>query len=408
MIKTVKITDFDYQGRGVARIDDKVTFIRGALLDEIVEIEITKTSKKFDEAKTIKVIKKNNSRVTAPCPYYERCGGCDLMHMNYNEALKFKENKVKNTIKKFANIETTIKPIIPAEEILNYRNKVTFKVKNKKIGYYKKESNEFIEINNCLICDNLEQTLKEIKKCDLKDVSEIIIRSSKNLLEKMLIFKATKDLDTSKLKGFDSIYLLKNNQYILKSGNKNIIEIMKNFQFCISPGAFFQVNTNQAIKLYDKVLEYADPKENETILDLYSGTGTIGLYLSKKAKKIIGIEINEEAIKDANSNKEKNNIKNATFYALNANQFLSKIKEKIDTVIVDPPRGGLDTKTINSILKIHPNKIVYVSCDVSTLARDLKILSENYNVQEITPVDMFPNTCHVECVSVLHRKSLEK
>ena len=108
MIKTVKITDFDYQGRGVARIDDKVTFIRGALLDEIVEIEITKTSKKFDEAKTIKVIKKNNSRVTAPCPYYERCGGCDLMHMNYNEALKFKENKVKNTIKKFANIETTI------------------------------------------------------------------------------------------------------------------------------------------------------------------------------------------------------------------------------------------------------------------------------------------------------------
>ena len=183
---------------------------------------------------------------------------------------------------------------------------------------------------------------------------------------------------------------------------------MKNFQFCISPGAFFQVNTNQAIKLYDKVLEYADPKENETILDLYSGTGTIGLYLSKKAKKIIGIEINEEAIKDANSNKEKNNIKNATFYALNANQFLSKIKEKIDTVIVDPPRGGLDTKTINSILKIHPNKIVYVSCDVSTLARDLKILSENYNVQEITPVDMFPNTCHVECVSVLHRKSLEK
>ena len=179
---------------------------------------------------------------------------------------------------------------------------------------------------------------------------------------------------------------------------------MNDLIFYISPSAFFQVNTNQAIKLYDKVKEYAGLKGTETVLDLYCGTGTIALYLSGSCKKVYGIEINEDAIKDANLNKEKNKIKNAEFYCLNANQFLNKIKDKIDVLVVDPPRGGLDTKTINSILKLKPSRMVYVSCDVSTLARDLKLLSEEYQILEVTPVDMFPNTCHVESVCLLEKK----
>ena len=179
---------------------------------------------------------------------------------------------------------------------------------------------------------------------------------------------------------------------------------MNDLIFYISPSAFFQVNTNQAIKLYDKVKEYAALNKEDIVLDLYCGTGTIALYLSDSCKKVYGIEINEDAIKDANVNKEKNNIKNAQFYALNANQFLSKINDKIDVLVVDPPRGGLDNKTINSILKLKPKRIVYVSCDVSTLARDLKLLNEDYQVLEVTPVDMFPNTCHIENVCVLEKR----
>ena len=404
MLKTAKITDFDYMGRGIARIDGIVTFISGALLDEIVELKITKSNKKFNEGEVVKVIKKSKDRIEPICPYYNKCGGCDLMHMNYNAQLDFKRNKVITTLKKFAKLDIKVNNIIPADEIYNYRNKITFHVNND-IGFFKKKTNEFVHIDSCYICDErISKLLVQLKKLDLTNIKNITIRCSKNIQELMLIIEADEDLDISKIKGVDSIYLLKNSKYILKYGNKNIAEKMNDLVFYISPSAFFQVNTHQAIKLYDKVKEYAALNGNETLLDLYCGTGTISLYLSNSCKKVYGIEINEDAIKDANINKEKNKIKNAEFYCLNANQFLNKIKDKIDVLVVDPPRGGLDNKTIDSILKLKPNRMIYVSCDVSTLARDLKLLSEEYQVLEITPVDMFPNTCHVENVCVLERR----
>lgn len=403
MLKTVKIIDFDYMGRGVARINGIVTFISGALLDEIVEMKITKSNKKFNEGETIKVIKRNEARVNPSCPYFSKCGGCDLMHMNYNAQLEFKRNKVINTLKKFAKIDLKVNDIISANEIFNYRNKITFHVNND-IGFFKKKTNDFIHVESCLICDErINKLLKQLKKIDLTNVKNITIRCSKNVQELMLIIETNQDIDVSKIKGVDSIYLLRNDKYILKYGNKNIAEKMNDLIFYISPSAFFQVNTNQTIKLYDKVKEYAALNENETLLDLYCGTGTIALYLSNSCKKVYGIEINEDAIKDANINKEKNRIRNAEFYCLNANQFLSKIKDSIDVLVVDPPRGGLDNKTINSILRLKPSRMVYVSCDVSTLARDLKLLSEEYRVLEVTPVDMFPNTCHVENVCLLEK-----
>lgn len=404
MLKTVKIIDFDYMGRGVARIDGIVTFISGALLDEIIELKITKSNKNFSEGEVVKVIKQNKNRVEPICPYYTNCGGCDLMHMNYNAQLDFKRNKVINTLKKFAKFDIKVNDIIAADEIYNYRNKITFHVNND-IGFFKKKSNEFVRIDSCYICDErISKLLVQLKKLDLTNIKNITIRCSKNIQELMLIIETDEDIDTSKIKGVDSIYLLKNGKYILKYGNKNIAEKMNDLVFYISPSAFFQVNTHQAIKLYDKVKEYAALKGDETLLDLYCGTGTISLYLSNSCKKVYGIEINEDAIKDANINKEKNKIKNAEFYCLNANQFLNKIKDKIDVLVVDPPRGGLDNKTIDSILKLKPNRMIYVSCDVSTLARDLKLLSEEYQVLEITPVDMFPNTCHVENVCVLEKR----
>lgn len=404
MLKTVKIADLDYMGRGVARIDNVVTFVSGALLGEIVEIEISKKGKKFNEGVVVKVIKSNENRTEPICQYYQECGGCDLMHMNYQSQLEFKKNKVITTLKKFANLDLTVKDVVSADDIFNYRNKITFHINND-IGFFKKKTNDFVCIDSCLICDKkINEILNQIKKLDLSEIKNITIRCSKNINEIMLIFETNKDINIPKLKGIDSVYVLINNKYILKSGNKNIAEKMNDLIFYISPSAFFQVNTNQTIKLYDKVKEYANLNKEDIVLDLYCGTGTIALYLSDSCKKVYGIEINEDAIKDANVNKEKNNIRNAQFYALNANQFLSKIKDKIDVLVVDPPRGGLDNKTINSILKLKPKRIVYVSCDVSTLARDLKLLNEEYEVLEVTPVDMFPNTCHIENVCILEKR----
>ncbi len=400
----VKITDIDFQGRGIARIDNIVTFVDNALKGEVVDIEITKKSKKFYEGRTLNIKKKSSKRVEPSCPYYQLCGGCDLMHMDYQNQLDFKKDKVKTTLKKFANLTPKIESIIPSDEIFNYRNKITFHVSND-IGFFEKRTNDFVKVDNCLICDlNINKLIKKLKKLDLKYITNITIKVSKQTLEKMIIIEATKDIDIEPLKKSGSVYLKVKDKYIHKAGNKNIAEKMNDYVFYISPSSFFQVNTFQAIKLYDKVKEYAKLTGNENVLDLYCGTGTIGIYLANEAKKVYGIEINEDAIKDANYNKKINNIKNIEFYALNANQFLSKIKDNIDVLVVDPPRGGLDKKTINSILKLNPTRIVYVSCDVATLARDLNILKENYDVLKVAPVDMFPNTCHVESITVLERR----
>ena len=399
-----KITDLDYQGRGITRIDGVVTFVENALLDEVVDLEIVKKSKKFNEAKLNSLKEESPNRVKVKCPYYELCGGCNLMHMNYDAQLLFKEQKVKNTINKFAKIDTLIKPIVKSPETFNYRNKITFHVFNGKIGFYEKRSNKFVQVDHCLICDDeINELLKQIKKLNLTQVSNITIRVSKEFREKMIILETTKDIEIPLIENV-TIYLKIGDNYILKYGNSKIDERMNELLFKISPSAFFQVNTFGAIKLYDQVKEYANLTGKETILDLYCGTGTIGLYLANKARKIYGVEINEDSIKDANENKKINKIDNASFFALNANQFLEKITEKIDVLIVDPPRGGLDKKTIDSSLKLNPQKIIYVSCDVATLARDLNILKEFYNIKEITPVDMFPNTYHCESVCILERR----
>ena len=401
-MKEVKIIDIDHEGRGIARIDNVVTFVDNALKDEVVKIEITKKNKRYNEAKATEIIESSVDRVEAKCPYFYKCGGCDLMHMSYESQLRFKENKVKSSLKKFANLTPRIEPIIPADNVFYYRNKVEFKVNNA-IGFFEKKTNELVKIDECLISDaSINELIEKIKKLDLTYISGITIRVS-SLKEKMVILETTKDIDTTILEGC-SVYLKIADKYIHKQGNKTISEVMNNFTFQISPSAFFQVNTLQAIKLYDKVKEYANPSKEDTILDLYCGTGTIGLYLAEKAKKVYGIEINEDSVKDANINKEINNVQNIEFYALNANQFLTKIKEKIDILILDPPRGGLDKKTIDSIMLLNPLRIVYVSCDVVTLARDLNTLNEKYDILKVTPVDMFPNTHHCESICLLGRK----
>lgn len=386
----VKIENLDHFGRGIAKVNNMPIFVENSLINEEVEIVITKEKKKYMEGFVSNYLKKSPLRVESNCPYYDKCGGCDLLHMSYEEQLKYKENKVKEIIKKFSGLEC-VNSIVGSIQF-NYRNKVTLHVKNGVIGYYKENSNEIISIDKCLLVDErINILIDEIKNLNLNGIKKIVIRVTNN--ESMAIFY--RDINSNINLRADTIII---NSKVTK-GNGYIEENIGDLKFIISPTSFFQVNNVGMINIYNKVLDYVD---GGNILDLYCGTGTIGIYVSKKADKVLGIEINEEAIKDALLNKKINNINNVDFISGDVGTVLSKNKFKFDIVIVDPPRAGLDNNSINNIIKINPKKIIYVSCDPVTLARDLNILKEYYDVLEITPFDMFSNTYHVECVCLLN------
>lgn len=388
----VEITNLDHFGRGIVK-KEKPIFIDNALVGEIVEIEITKDNKKYSEGRVIKYIKKSPLRVESNCPFYDKCGGCDLLHLSYQEQLKYKETKVKEIIKKFSGLEC-VKEIVPTIQY-NYRNRVTLHVKQK-LGYYQKKSYDIINIDNCLIADErINDFIKKLNNIDLNTITKITIRVSSK--ESMLVIEGGK-LDITSFKEVDTIIV--DNQ-VLK-GRGYIIEEINNLKFVISPDSFFQVNRLGMINIYNQVLKYVDNDTN--VLDLYCGTGTIGIYLADKVNQVLGIEINKSAINDALMNKKINNLDNIDFKLGDVEDVLNNNSFKADCIVVDPPRAGLGNMVIKNIFKIQPQKLIYVSCDPVTLARDLNILKDKYNVVEITPFDMFSNTYHVECVCALISK----
>ena len=405
--KNIKVLKLDHYGRGIAKIDNKITFINNALPDEIVDLIITKNNKNILEADVIKYHNYATNRVNSKCPYYLECGGCDLMHLDYQSQLEFKEQKIKEIMYKFALIEPSlIKPIIGINEY-NYRNKVTLQVKEN-IGFYKKKSYDIIPVDNCLISDNkINKIINILKNINNKNINQIIIKASLNTNDIMVIIDTFKKInDNDYISNLPNINIIKKvyNQFITIQGNSYITEYLDKYKFNISSESFFQVNTNGALNLYKQVLKYADLTGKERVLDLYCGTGTIGIFLAEKTKEVLGIELNKQAIIDANINKELNNIQNIRFEVGDTADVLEKNNFIPDIIVIDPPRSGLNTKTINEILKLNPTKIIYVSCDPVTLARDLKIFKEKYNIVEITPFDMFPNSHHVETVVLIEKK----
>jgi 23S rRNA (uracil1939-C5)-methyltransferase len=402
----VEVTKLDHQGRGIAKINGKIIFIPNALPEETVDVDIILEKKKYYEGIIKEIINASDKRIKSICPYFEECGGCQFLNMNYQDSLDYKQNKVEEIMNKYLGIKIKINNIVACDNNLYYRNKTTFQVEND-IGFFKEKTNTLIPVDKCYISDiRINDIYKEIKdNIDLTNVNQIIIRATKNTLESMVIFKTSNYVDNKRLidvlkNKVDSIYI--NDELIYGKGK--IIENLCNKNFYISPSSFFQVNTLQAEKLYNKAIAYADIKKEDTVLDLYCGTGTIGIVASDKAKKVIGIELNKEAIKDANENKKLNNINNIEFYAGDVGKILNKNNYKPDIIIVDPPRVGLDSLALAQILNIRPKKLVYVSCDLMTLARDLKLLSNDYDILELTPVDMFPYTAHVESVCALKLK----
>lgn len=363
----VKIEKLDNFARGITYLNNKICFVDNALPNEVVEIEIIKEKAKYLEAKVINYLEISPDRIDIDCPYYDLCGGCNLRHLSYDKENEYKQNKVKDLLIHMGKIDTKVNDIIYGNDT-NYRNKVTFHSDDKDIGYYEKGTNKIISIDKCLLLDN------EINKVisSLTPIGEDIIIRTSNDSKKILINEG------------------------------NIITSVGDKKYFLSKNSFFQVNKYLTKTLYDLVRKNINKKYNN-VLDLYCGTGTIGIYISDLVNHIVGIDYNKSNIDDAFKNKDINNINNIEFICDKVENKIGSFKD-IDLIIVDPPRSGLDNKTKDYLKRINSERIIYVSCDPATLARDIHDLNDNYECLEITPINMFPRTYHVESVCILERR----
>lgn len=441
----VDIVDNGYQGEGIAKIDGITVFIDNAIKGEKAKIKILKVLKNHAYGKIEKIIETSPNRSKQDCNTFNKCGGCNLRHIKYEETLKIKKSIVENNIKKAGLENIYINNCIGMDNPYNYRNKLQYPVgmidDTPVMGVFAKRSHRIIPTNYCYIQNKLMQkiandTFEFIKANNIPvyneekqtgEIRHIYLRIGIKTNEVMLVIVTNKcnitkqkelvNYITSKypeiktvVKNINSkltnVILGDKNEVLY--GNGYIEDAILDYRFKISPMSFYQVNPIQTEKLYSIAIKSAQLKENETIFDLYCGIGTIGICASKHVKELYGIETIPEAIKDARNNAKINGIANASFLVGNVETELPKlIKEqniKPDVVFVDPPRKGCDKTALETLLKVEPQKIVYISCNPATLARDLKILEEKYEIKEITPVDMFPFTSHVEAITCINLK----
>lgn len=398
----VVIEKMNHQAMGIAKINGKVVFIPKVIVGDIVDIDIIKEYKNYSIGRVNKIIKNGSKRVDVLCPYYDICGGCSISAYTYQDELEYKVN---NVIDIFKRNEIDIKPnIIKSDNRYGYRNKITLQVSNGIIGLYEEDSNKIVDVDKCLlVSDKLNEIIDIIKKnINVNKCNKIVIRDTYYGI--MIIFYGSvSNEEVIKYLGKKvvSIYTY-DNKYKCIYGEKYLYEMIGEYKYRISPDSFFQVNSRTVNKLYNKVVEYAIKNEKkDNLVDLYCGTGTIGIYLSKYFNNIIGIELNKQAVEDAKENAKINSVNNIKFYAGDVGKIIND-QIKADVIVVDPPRSGLDKRTKDILLKIKANKIVYVSCNPLTLARDIKELDSGYKLGDITLVDMFPNTHHVESVCVLN------
>ena len=365
----VKIDFFDYFGRGVTRIENKVCFVIGAQKGEVVEIKIIEEKKNYSIAEVVRYIEKSKDRIEARCPYYKSCGGCDLGEMSYEASLKLKENAV---LEELAKNDITDFQYLGIEKgtPYHYRNKITLHSDGKNLGFYKEESHELVPIEKCLLVD---ERINEIIPT-LPVEKDVMIRVSNQ-----------------------------NDDMLIGDTKKTIVSFIGTKKYRISSRSFFQVNEEVTKKLYDYVYETVLRLGAKNVLDLYCGIGTIGIYIHDIVESVLGIEIVEEAIRDAHYNKELNHASNVSFLCGNVSDYIKKLQNQYDFIIVDPPRGGIQKKALDEMIRIYPQKIIYISCNKRTLIRDLKRMESAYKMDSIKLFDMFPNTYHVECVCVLNK-----
>ena len=445
---TVTIEDMGKDGEGIGKVEGFTLFIKDAVIGDVVEAKLMKVKKNYGYARLMNLVTPSPYRVEPKCPVYRQCGGCQIQALDYQEQLKFKERKVRDNLERIGGFkEILMEPIMGMEEPYHYRNKAQFPIgtdKNGEIitGFYAGRTHDIIPNTRCYLGVDVNEEILNIVLNFMKTyhisaydetngkglVRHVLIRTGFTSKEIMVcVVMNGKKLPHSeklveqlvKIEGMTSITLNVNTkktnvilgeEIILLWGETYIKDNIGDIVYQISPLSFYQVNPVQTRKLYETALEYADLKGAETVWDLYCGIGTISLFLAQKAKQVYGVEIVPQAIEDAKRNAKLNGIENAEFYVGKAEEVLPELYDKegiyADVIVVDPPRKGCDEKCLETIVKMAPKRVVYVSCDSATLARDLKYLCERgYEVRRVRACDMFPMTGHVETVVLLSLKT---
>ena len=439
---TVTIEGYGEGGMGVARIDGRVVFVHGALRGEKCRVLILKTLKSVAFAKVLEVIEPSSERITPDCPYFPRCGGCTYRHIRYEEELRLKKQRVQDNLSRIGGSDVTVEEILGARDTLRYRNKAQYPVsKDGAVGFYRARTHEVIECEHCLLvkpeADAAAEALREyMQSCRVAGYDEktgrglvrhlyirsnaageslvcVLVNGDKLPKEDRLVAllrdacpKCTGIvLGTNTKKG----NVILGDRYRTLWGSDRLEDTLCGKTFRLSVPSFYQVNRVQAERLYAKAIEFAGLTGQETVLDLYCGAGTITLALSDHAKKVLGAEIVPEAIDDARENAARNGVKNAEFFCGDASDVAKKLaRENLrpDVITVDPPRKGLAADVVESIAEMQPGRVVYVSCDSATMARDVKRLADlGYTAQRACAVDMFPRADHVETVVLLSRET---
>lgn len=442
----VEIIDNGFEGEGIAKINDFTIFVPNAIKGEKVKILIVKVLKSYGYGKIIDLLEKSIDRVKSDCDTYKRCGGCSLRHIKYEKTLEMKQNAVQSLVNKILKNKIEVQKTLGMENPYYYRNKAQYPVgKNSEgkaqIGVFANRTHEIIPIQECYIQNKKSQEVAKfvIEFINANNISVYNEKTRKGLVRHIVTkvgvktneimcvlvingkeIPKEKELVTEVTKKFPEVKTIVKNintqntnvvmgkENIVIYGSGYIKDQLGKYIFKISPHSFYQVNPIQAENLYNIGVQAANIDKNDIVFDLYCGIGTISLFMAQYAKKVYGIEIVEQAIQDAKENAKINNIENAEFIAGDVENVLDdliNVKKVIpDVIMIDPPRKGMDNKSVENILNNKPKKLVYISCNPATLVRDLAKFEEEYEVKTIKPVDMFPFTSHVECVAVLHIK----
>ncbi|MCT4563668.1 MAG: 23S rRNA (uracil(1939)-C(5))-methyltransferase RlmD [Maledivibacter sp.] len=437
----VNCTAIDEEGKGIVNINGQKITIPYLIEGERAEVEIF-NKRNFNTGKVNSILDKSKDRVVPKCPYFFKCGGCQLQHMSYEAQTDFKEKSVRKLLGDYGKVNR----IITMDKPYDYRNKIhsTFGYGKKReiiSGIYEEYSHRVIPIDRCIIQDphadaiigSIRQLMKSFKMKPFDEDSgqgflrHVLVKTGFTSGQIMVVLVVSTHIFPSK-NNFVKALLKKHPEIttiVMNVNNRKTSVVLGNIEkvlygkgtiedklcgkvFQISPKSFYQINPIQTEKLYNKAIDMAKLEKGEVVLDAYCGIGTIALILSSKVKKVIGVELNKNALRDAINNAKRNKIKNVRFYQGDAGEFMVKMaedKQYVDTVFMDPPRSGSDEKFLSSIVKLGPKKVIYISCNPVSQARDLKYLTKNgYGVEEIQPLDMFPHTYHVECCSLLTRK----
>lgn len=448
-IYTIEIEDLSTDGSGIGKVDGYTLFVKDALIGDTAEVKVIKTKKHYGYGRLMRIITPSPDRVEAPCPHARSCGGCQIQHLSYERQLAFKENKVRNLLSRVGHVEDYVMhPIIGMEHPYYYRNKAQFPVglgKDGQIvtGFYAGHTHVIVDSAHCCIQAPVnEQLLVIVKKWmtdhdiapydetthkglvrhiltrvgfKTKEIMVCLIINGKKLPHSESLVEALREIPGMTSISFninqEKTNVILGSKVVTLWGQDYITDYIGDVRYQISPLSFYQVNPVQTEKLYGAALKFANPGPNDVIWDLYCGIGTISLFMAKKAKQVYGVEIVPQAIDDAKRNAAINDIHNAEFYVGKAEEVLPQTYEcehiHADIIVVDPPRKGCDESLLACITQMQPKRVVYVSCDPATLARDLKYLEErDYKVKEVQCVDMFGHSVHVETVVLLQRKNM--